>query len=100
MDEFGQQNDKRTITHVPTIAYFESNYGRSTANDKKAVRFFREFESKERLRRLQQELTWLKNGMVTEKVCDSIVGKKRKGKHSTYERWAELMLRWIVESKS
>ena len=39
-----------------------------SGNDQKAVVVFREYESQEKVRRLQQELQWVKNEQVSEQV--------------------------------
>ncbi|MCC6953351.1 MAG: hypothetical protein IT290_04470 [Deltaproteobacteria bacterium] len=85
---------------VPTIDYFQKNYGRSLeGNDQKAVRVFRDYEPNERLRRLQNELQQVKDKKVSENVLHAVVGKKRMHKYQGYDRWASLMLMWIVSKK-
>lgn len=90
----------RNLNHLPTIQYFQKTYGASLGGeDQKAVRLFKDYESQEKLRRLQFELTAIKDGKATFKACDRIIGKKRKERYSSYENWAKLMLLWIVQHK-
>ena len=89
-----------TIKLIPTIDYFQKNYGRSLeGNDQKAVRVFRDYEPKEKLRRFQHELQQIKDKRVSENVLHAVVGKKRMHKYQGYDRWASLMLMWIVSKK-
>lgn len=88
------------IVLLPAIEYYQKSYAKSLDNnDQKAVRLFREFESHEKLRRLQQELMWLRDGKVKESTCDRVLGKKRKGKYESYAAWGRLMLLWLVQAK-
>lgn len=92
--------ESRTVSAIPSVKYYDMMYGRSfEGNDRKAVHTFKLYESQERLRRLQNELQQVKQGKVTEKVCDLIIGKKRLSKFESYEHWAQLMLHWIAEKK-
>ena len=91
-DEENEHVEKR-IAHLPTIEYFEKTYGKSMeGSDQKAATVFRNFESHEKLRRLQNELTWIKNGKVSVTACTRVLGAKRRAKYRTFEHWAELML--------
>jgi hypothetical protein len=91
---------KNEIKLIPTLDYFQKNYGRSMeGNDMKAVRVFKDYEPAEKVRRLQHELIMIKDQRVSEKVLDAIVGKKRKSKYQGYHLWAERMLMWIVAKK-
>lgn len=95
-DEF-EQAPEYTVKFLPTIEYFQRLYGASfDGNDKKAVLTFRNYEAREKLRRLQGELQAVKNGKVPPETCDRIIGKRRKSQHQTYEHWAGLMLLWIT----
>ena len=88
------------IANLPEFKYYLRTYGQgSPFNDQKMARVFREFESKERLRRFQRELSLVKNGSVSEKICDQIIGKKRKARFHNYRDWAVLMLLWLSEGK-
>ena len=85
---------------IPTLQYYERMYARAMdQNDQKAVSVFKNYEAKEKLRRMQSELQWIKEGKVTEQVLNSIVGKKREAKYGGYPKWAELMLLWIVAKR-
>ena len=98
--DLGEERAERSISGVPTLLYYQRTYARSMGdNDQKAVGAFKQFESQEKLRRLQNELMLIKNNQVREEVLDSIAGKKRKSRHASYEHWAELMLLWIVSAR-
>lgn len=86
----------KDIAFIPTIEYFHKMYAVSM-EDQKAVRVFKEYESHEKLRRLQSELTWVKNGDVSEKAMERVIGKKRAHKFQGYQHWAELMMIWISQ---
>lgn len=89
-----------SISLLPTIQEYDRKYGISLeGNDQKAVRAFREFESREKLVRLRNELIWVKSEIVTEKACNWVIGKKRKAKHGSYKHWAELMLLWMLSKR-
>jgi len=91
----------KTVSCMPTLEYYQRTYASNMDNnDQKAVSAFREYESHEKLRRLQTELQWLKNEQVIEKTCIRIIGKKRKGKYGSYARWATLMLMWCVSKRT
>ena len=95
-----QENQAETIKFIPTIEYFQKMYGASfEGNDRKAVLCYRNYEPREKLRRLQGELLAVKNGRVAPHVCERVIGKKRLQTNKTFEHWASLMLQWIA-SKS
>ncbi len=98
-DEFEQSPvGEGMIRFIPTIQYYMHRYGNSMeGNDKKAFETFKMYESHEKTRRLQTELSWLKSGRVEAKVCDNIIGKKRAQKWQSYEHWASLALMWLMK---
>ena len=99
MDEFEDRPEEGHISHLPTIVYYQKTYAQSLGdNDQKAVKVFTDYESQEKLRRLQSELLWVKKGQAAEKACDNIIGKKRRSKYRGYSKWAEMMLLWIIEA--
>ena len=88
------------ICSLPTLEDYDKSYGRSMdGNDQKAVVVFKTYETKEKVRRLQAELQWIKGGKVPADICDRIIGKKRQSKYRGYEHWAELMLLWLVAKR-
>lgn len=100
MSDESPDNETETIKFIPTIEYFQRMYGASfEGNDRKAVLCYRNYEPREKLRRLQGELMAVKNGKVAPHICEMVIGKKRLQTNKTYEHWAALMLQWIV-SKS
>lgn len=85
-----------TIKFIPSLEYYFRMYASGMeGNDEKACRVFKEFEPKEKVRRLQNELSWIKNSQVSLEVLERIVGKKRFLKYETYESWAAIMLLWL-----
>ncbi|HQH26965.1 MAG TPA: hypothetical protein PLP17_06175 [Oligoflexia bacterium] len=91
-----EDRQAQAASALPTIRDYMRTYGASLeGNDLKAVKVFRDYESHERLRRLQGELILVKNDKVPEETCDAIIGKKRRSKYQTYAAWASLMLQWI-----
>ncbi len=98
---FAQETTARDITAIPTIRYYIKSYATSLGgNDKKACEAFKQYESQEKYRRLQNELTWMKEEKVSIRICDELIGKKRSGRYGSYERWAELMLLWLNQAKA
>ena len=96
-DSFTEEEQTASLQALPTIDYFEKKYGRSMQNDQKAVKVFRDYESVEKLRRLQNELVYVKEQRVGERTCHFIIGPKRSAKHGGYSHWAQLMLLWIAQ---
>ena len=93
-------SDEQTVSGIPTIKYYQVSYANSMANnDQKAVRTFKDFESREKLGRLRQELVWVRDGMVRSAPLNEIIGAKRRSRYGGYERWASLMLQWIAAAK-
>ena len=89
-----------SVTSVPTVEYYQRRYAHSLSNnDQKAARLFKEYESVEKVRRLQQELLWVRNGQVLTQTLENILGKTRKSKYSGFENWAKLMLLWVAQAK-
>lgn len=95
--DHSEQNIEKYVRHIPTIHYWYKTYGVSLGGqDQKAVRAFQDYESLERCRRLQAELKNIKDGKVTDQILDIIIGKKRKMKYGSYEKWGGLMLLWMA----
>jgi hypothetical protein len=93
-------NREKKLAHLPTIEYFQKTYGKTMeGSDQKAAGVFKDFESQEKLRRFQNELSWVKDGKVSGAACDRVIGKKRKSKYDGYEKWAQLMLLWLAQSR-
>ena len=95
MSEKNQKDEK--VKFIPTVDYYMKTYALSLGdNDQKAIVVFREYEPQEKVRRLQQELQWIKDGQVAENVLDNSVKKKRAVKYESYIAWARLMLLWLA----
>ena len=94
-----QENDVGSLRAVPTLDYFEKTYGRSLQNDQKAIRVFRDYESAERIRRLQNELVYVKDNRVPSKMLHNVLGRKREETFGGYSKWASLMLMWASQRK-
>ena len=100
MTKYPDEPTEKSIGNVPTLSYWQKTYGSTMeGSDQKAVGVFKDYESHEKLRRLQSELGWIKDGKVGTTACDRVIGKKRKAKYGGYQRWAELMLLWIAQHK-
>ena len=98
--ESEEPSEEKGGTYTPTIEYYHKTYAISCGgDDQRAVRIFRDYESHEKLRRLQMELQLVKDGKVSGRVCDRLIGKKRKGRYNSYERWGQLMLLWLTSKK-
>lgn len=94
------KEEEGKLAQLSTLKYYQRTYAASLSdNDQKAVKVFREYEAQEKMRRLQQELQWVKTGQATEVICDEIIGKRRKAKFNGYDKWAGLMLLWIAALK-
>ncbi len=87
---------------LPALEYFQKTYGKTMeGSDQKAVKVFKDYESHERVRRLQNDLMCVKEGKASKAVCDRVIGKKRKAKYTSYEKWAALMLLllWMASAR-
>ena len=99
-EEKAYDQDPAPLTALPTIEYYQKMYAKNMDNeDRKAVALFKQYESHEKLRRLQSELMNIKSLQVREAALDRVVGQGRKGRWLSYERWAGLMLLWINSAK-
>lgn len=89
--------EPKSIKAISTVAFYQKRYACSCENnDEKATRLFREYESREKLVRLRNEISWIKEGWVADSVCDETVGMTRKAKYGDYENWAKLMLQLLA----
>ena len=78
---------------IPTVKYSQRTYANSLGNnDKKAVDIFREYEPKDKIRRLKTELTAMAQERVSPQLAQTTVGPKRKGKFGSYSKWAKVVL--------
>lgn len=95
-----EEAEKLGMHHsIPTLDHYNRTYARTMSDDKKALSVFRDFESHEKLRRLQAELMLVRDNKVMVKALDRVVGKKKKSKYESYSRWAQLMLLWMTSKK-
>ena len=86
------------IAFIPTIDYLIKNYAKSSSSDdQKAARVFLDFESREKLQRLRNELVHVKNGQVNPSVLDQVIGLSRKSRYQSYENWASIVLQLLVK---
>lgn len=98
--EYPEEPTSKGVGFLPTLEYFQKTYGSTMDGaDQKAIGVFKSYESQEKLRRLQNELVWVKEGKASTAACDRVIGKKRKAKYRSYEHWAELMLLWLAAHK-
>lgn len=77
-----------------------SEYGKSGTSDKEAVGSYLEIEGKDTAGGLRAELLAVTRGEFDEEVFDRLVGRARKARHGSYQRWAALMLQWLASGKS
>ncbi|MCC6954333.1 MAG: hypothetical protein IT290_09465 [Deltaproteobacteria bacterium] len=85
--------EERTVTALPTFTTYEKKYANSCAkNDQKALKIFKEYESVDLVRRLRGEMMAVSKGKVVETAADRIIGKNRKLKFGSYEKWGRMML--------
>lgn len=92
-EEETKKDENKPRAGIPTISYYLKSYAQSfEGNEDKALRVFKDYESKEKQRRLQAELHLIKNGKVAQTTLDAIVGKKRFHRHEGYDKWAHFML--------
>lgn len=83
---------------IPTIDYMIKTYaGDSHSNEKKVVRVFLDFETREKLRQLRNELVLVKDGKVSTQLLDQIVGRIRKNRYQSYQEWAGLVLKLLAK---
>ena len=93
MDGFDPIEEKGSIPQLPTIAYYRKSYAPDVGTDeKRALKYFSEFESPEKKRRLRGEIQAVRDGRATQQACDLAIGKAWKGRHDSYENWANFML--------
>ena len=94
------QNESVPTALTPTIDFYEKKYSKGMdQNDQKAVSVFKNYESKEMFRRLQNELLLVKQGKVAESTLDLVVGKKTQTRYGSYQKWAEIMLLWAMSKR-
>lgn len=100
-EEKAYDQDKAPLVAIPMFEYYQKMYAQNMGNeDRKAVALFKQYESHEKLRRFQNELMNIKSTQVRESTLDRLVGKTRKGRWVSYEKWASLMLLWINSAKT
>ncbi len=93
--------DQVKYAFIPTVEYYHKTYAVSCGGeDQRALRIFRDFEPKEKLRRLQFELQQIRDKKAHPRACEVIIGKKRKARYESYERWAQLMLLWLLSRRN
>ena len=86
LEEKIEEDASASISHFPEINYYLKTYANSLeGNDQKGSKVFFQYESQERVRRLQRELIQIKEGKGSKRVCNDILGKKRENKHTSYE---------------
>ncbi len=84
---------------LPALQFYQKTYAASCGNnDAKAVKLFKEYEARDKLNRLRQELYAVSKGRAAEAVCSRVIGLTRKSKYSGYDKWAVSVLA-ILNSK-
>jgi hypothetical protein len=88
------------FAYLTEIKYWLDNYAAAGVPDKHAVEVYLDCEPDERVRPFRLQLQSVSDGKIMEETLDKVVGKGRKGKHGSYERWAQLMTLWIHVPKN
>lgn len=81
------------------IDYWVKSYGSSGGEDQHAVNDFMTCETRELIEPFRTQLYAISKGKYDQKVLDTVVGAKRRGKHGSYDEWARIMLLWMVAYK-
>lgn len=84
---------------IPTVKYLMTTYGNTLSDQKKLAEIFKRFESAEKERRLLHELQLVRDGKVSEKTLDSVVGKRVAAPFEGYTNWAAKMLMYLAAAK-
>ena len=83
----------------PRIKAWCDIYGKSEADDKRAVEDFMTCEANEAIVSLRAELVAASRGTFDDRTFDAIVGQKRRIRHGSYDAWAKMMLLWMANYK-
>ena len=85
---------------LPAIQQYQKTYANSCGNnDAKAIKLFKEYESRDKLQRLRTELIAVSQGRAAEPVCNKLIGLTRKSKYNGYDKWA-LMALGVLNSRT
>ena len=88
-----QKEEFVELKALPTLQFYQKTYASSCGNnDIKAVRLFREYESRDKIQRLKLELYAVSKNRAAEAVCARIIGPVRRNKHKGYDNWAFMVL--------
>jgi hypothetical protein len=79
----------KTMTAIPTINTYNKRYALTLTDEKKAIKLFIEYESRDMFNRLKREILAVAQSKVPEAVCERALGKSRRVKHGSYEKWAK-----------
>ena len=75
-DKIIEDLDKDRIKFINAITGYMKTYGLTMEDDdQKAKRVYAQYESRENLMQLKNELIWIKEGRVAESTLEKIVGK-------------------------
>lgn len=86
---------------IPNLDFYRKTYARSCGeNDDKAVRICKEFESQDRNRKIKMELIAVSQGNVSPVLLDRVLGSNRPVKHTSWEKWALMMLATFNSKRS
>lgn len=87
------QPESFQVKALPTLEKYQRLYGKTCdGNDRKAMKLFKEYESRESLQRLTRELHAISTMKVADELCERVVGKTKKAKFESYAKWARMML--------
>ncbi|MBL7661846.1 hypothetical protein JNK13_03735 [bacterium] len=99
--EDDSQEKKPQVLVLPQMLHFLKTYAASSEVDlQRALSTYKMYESKEAVKRLQNELISIKASKVAPAVLDRVISKRRITRYGSYERFAELMILWLLQAKT
>jgi len=91
-----KQEEQTELKALPGLQFYQKTYANSCGNnDAKAIKLFKEYESREKLQRLRQELIAVSKGRASELVCNKLIGLTRKNRCNGYDKWALMVLNML-----
>ena len=88
------------VKGLPNLDFYQKTYGKSCGNnDDRAGRVFKEYENNDRIKRVKAELIAISQSKVSPELCERIMGKTRKAKFGTWEKWAIMLINVISSGR-
>ncbi|MGA1192645.1 MAG: hypothetical protein ACO3XO_10245 [Bdellovibrionota bacterium] len=85
------------MPHYPEILYWYVTYCNAGITDQRAVETFIDCENRERVNTLRIQLYAVSQGKYDESVLLRQLGRDRKDRYGSFQRWAKMMLQWIAQ---